>query len=62
MLAAVALALPTAALAAGFDDPDDNDPSQQLDEVLPDLPYDNVQRNDTPDDPDYDRAEPPENT
>ncbi len=61
MLAAVALALPTAALAT-FDEPGSSDPSQQLDDVLPILPYENVQRDDTPDDPDYDRAEPPENT
>ena len=47
-----------AAWAAGFDDPDSNDPSQQLDGGLPLVPYDNVQRDDTPNDPDYDRAEP----
>ena len=54
-------AAPAAALAAGFDDPVPADPGQQLD-TLPGVPYDNNQRSDTPDDPDYDSAEPPEQT
>ena len=53
-----ALALPATAFAAGFDDPASNDPSQQFDGGGPAVPYDNVQRDDTPNDPDYDRAEP----
>jgi hypothetical protein len=59
-LAAAALLCSSAtALAVGFDDPASDDPGQQLDGGVPfPLPYDNVQRDDTPDDPDYDRAEP----
>ncbi len=61
-VAAVALlALPAAVWAAGFDAPGSNDSSQQLD-TLPVGPYTNVQRDDTPTDPDYDRAEPDDPT
>jgi hypothetical protein len=50
---ALALALPAAALAAGFDDPGSAESKQQFGP-----PYDsNVQRQDTPNDPDYDTAE-----
>ena len=49
------LAVPVAvAAAAGFDDPASNDPSQQF------TPEGHVQRQDTPNDPDYDRAENPD--
>lgn len=56
---AAALVLPAMAVA-GFDDPAPiASPQQQLDGGLPfPAPYDNVQRDDTPNDPDYDRAEP----
>lgn len=52
--ALIVLALPGAAWAQGFDDPASNDPSQQLDTE----PGPNVQRQDTPNDPEYDNAEP----
>jgi hypothetical protein len=47
----VALAIPASALAAGFDAPESNDTSQQFGPG-------NVQRDDTPNDPGYDGAEP----
>ena len=58
-VAAALLALPAAAWAAGFDAPSSNDPSQQLDGAPAPAPYPNVQRQDTPNDPKYDNAEPP---
>jgi len=65
--ALIALALPVGAVAQDvardFDNPGSNDPSQQLDGGTPPVPanphnYPNVQRDDTPNDPGYDRAEP----
>ena len=56
--AAAFLCTSATAWAVGFDDPASNDPGQQLDGGVPLVAYDNVQREDTPDDPDYDRAEP----
>ena len=58
-IAAALMALPGAAWAAGFDAPSSNDPSQQLDGAPSPAPYTNVQRQDTPNDPKYDNAEPP---
>ncbi len=53
------LALTGVSFAAGFDAPASNDPSQQLDTLPPPAPYGpNVQRQDTPNDPEYDNAEP----
>jgi hypothetical protein len=61
--ATAALLLPPAALGAGFDDPVSRDPSQQFGArpgALPTIPPatpTNVQRQDTPNDPQYDNAE-----
>ncbi len=57
VLGALAFAVPAAALGAGFDSPTSTESSQQLD-TAPAGPYPNVQRQDTPNDPDYDNAEP----
>ena len=59
-MVALLLAPPAAAWAQrDFDDPASDDPSQQLDGGTPaGVPYPNVQRDDTPNDPGYDRAEP----
>ncbi len=65
--ALVALALPLGSAIGqappprNFDAPKSDDPSQQLDRGAPaGVPYPNVQRDDTPNDPAYDRAEPGE--
>ncbi len=56
---AAALCVPAMAFAAGFDDPGSSDSSQQLEAAPAPAPYGpNVQRQDTPNDPDYDTAEP----
>src|SRR4051812_13982510 len=60
-VAAVLLFVPGAAVAtgAGFDNPSSNDTSQQFTPpVSPPAPPSNPQREDTPNDPDYDQAEP----
>ena len=55
LLVAALTAIPAAhAVAAGFDDPASDDTSQQS------SPTGHPQRDDTPNDPDYDEAEPPE--
>ena len=55
---AVALVLPAISFAAGFEDPASREPGQQLDTLPPPVPYGpNVQRDDTPNDPDYDQTE-----
>ncbi|HZI90435.1 MAG TPA: hypothetical protein VFD31_02270 [Thermoleophilaceae bacterium] len=56
-IAAATLAMPTAAWAVGFDDPTPADPGQQLD-TAPGVPYANNQRQDAPNDPEHDNAEP----
>ncbi len=59
VLVAALLSVPGIAVAAGFDDPSSNDSRQQLDTLPPPAPYGpNVQRQDTPNDPSYDQAEP----
>jgi hypothetical protein len=60
----VLLALLGAAPAlASFDAPASNDSSQQFDTLPPPVPYGtDVQRDDTPNDPDYDIAEPDDPT
>src|SRR4051812_15526674 len=60
-VAAVLLFVPGAAVAtgAGFDNPSSNDTSQQFTPPAnPPAPASNPQREDTPNDPDYDQAEP----
>ncbi len=54
VLGALAFAVPAAALARDFEDPVSPDTSQQFGETA----ATNPQRQDTPNDPDYDRAEP----